>query len=137
MRIKKFTLTKAESSISAFKMPEGFVNDIYYPQEAKTISIYLIEIRTEANPSDLLIETSIKGDRKIIPVSLFKTKMVYINGVYCWNTESEDGLTFGVEDFKIMVDGLAAEFSIDFYYFTDQKKPYILFEGRDYPHLRH
>lgn len=136
MKIKKFTLTNADNTISVYKLPETFANDIYFPQPTKAIFIYLIEIKTEGNPSDLIIELTVKGNRKIIPISLYKTKLAYINGIYCWNTTEQSEFMLDVEDFKIMVDGLTSNFIIDFYYSTDQKKPYTLFESRDYPHLR-
>ena len=116
MKIKKFTLTRAENVISRYKLPETFANDTFYPDEAKTISIYLVEFKTEANPSDIVIDFQVKGNSKIIPLSVFKTEMVYTNNIYSWNTSKEEYFTFGVNDFKIVVDGIAEDFVINFYY---------------------
>lgn len=135
MKVKKFTLTKSENVISTYKSPDYFVNDIYYPQEAKTMSVYLIEIKTESNPSDIIFQLGLKDRLKVIPVSLHKTTLFYINNIYCWNTPRDGEFIFDLDNFKIQIDGGVDDFEIDFYYSTDQKIPLILFENKQYPHF--
>lgn len=61
--------------------------------------------------------------------------MVYTNNIYSWNTSEEDYFTFEVGDFKISIDGISEDFVLDFYYRTDQKKPYFLFDKKEYRHF--
>src|SRR5947209_17570343 len=99
MRIKKFTLSKNENAIGFNRMTDHIVHDLYYPQEAQKISIYLIDIRTEYNPSDLIMVLGSGNSAKILPIGLFKRSLVYTNGIYSWDTAQLTEFHFDVRDF--------------------------------------
>jgi hypothetical protein len=127
MKIKKFTLTQEQSKLTYTKMPDETANDLYYPQEATFFKINLIELQ-RVNPSDLIF--IIKQDELEIemPLHLYKTEMIFLDNKYCWNTQEKEEFKIIKNRFGISVEGEKEEFSIDFYYSTDQKNPYKLFD---------
>lgn len=128
MKIKKFTLNQTLKRIDGIRLPEKYLMDLSYPQEAQIININLIEIETNENPSDIILIVKSKGERKLFPLCVYKTELVFLNNKYCWNTKEKQDFIFNTLDFSIIVEGDISEFTMDFFYSTDQKEPYILFE---------
>lgn len=125
MKVKKFNLNNLNNSLSAYNASEEFTIDVYYPQETKIISINLVEIKTTENPSDLIFIIKKGEEEKTIPIYLFKTKFLFLNNAYILDTSINEDFRFDPRDFEITVEGQLNNFSIDFYYSTDQKNPYI------------
>ena len=132
MKVKKFTLDKDNKLIRYNHSPDSFTNDLYHPSEATTISIYLIEIKTPQNPSNIIFQLRSKGVTNSIPLSIYKTELHFINDLYCWSILNKEVFTFNPYDFTVEIEGDIDDFIIDFYYSTDQKRPYILFEAGYY-----
>ncbi|MBE7174190.1 MAG: hypothetical protein INR73_26680 [Williamsia sp.] len=132
MKIKKFTLTNEVNYMTSSRPIQQFMVDTYYPQEAKEAIIYLIEIKTTKNPSDIILQIGQRGETKEVPLSLFKTDFIYIKDLFCLDTSKKEEFKLTIADFKIAVEGEVDDFSIDFYYSTDQKKPYTLFVSKQH-----
>jgi hypothetical protein len=127
MKIKKFALTKDEPKLTYATMPDVIANDLYYPQEATIIKINLIEIK-QVNPSDVILVVRQDAQELLIPLCLYKAEMIFMNDRYCWNTKEKEEFKLSLNKWSITIEGEAEEFSIDFYYSTDQKKPYTLLD---------
>lgn len=129
MKVKKFTLTKDVNVISMYKLPDDFANDTFYPQEAKEIAVYLVEIDTSKNPSNLILQFGLRNNIKEIPLSIYKTELIFIKDIYCLDTSKKEDFKFNLSEFKILIEGDNDDFTIDFHYSTDQKRPYISVES--------
>ncbi len=128
MRVKKFALSNDSKKFHGLNSVEEFYLDTMFPEEAKKININLIEIQTDENPSDIILIIKKKEVQQFLPLYLFKTEMLFVNGRYCWNTSGKKEFSFEGLEFSLNVEGGLKKFVIDFYYSTDQQKPYVLFE---------
>jgi hypothetical protein len=131
VEIKKFTITAATPFFGTRSQNKSFLYDIFYPQPSTKMFINLIEIETEENTSDLILILQKKDEQNLLPFYLYKTEFILMKNKYCWNTKGKEEFIFDPRDFSIEVKGKVQSFSIDFYYSTDQKNPYILFKEGD------